>query len=117
VVFYVQQKYMTPPPNPSMTPEQIQQQAIMKWMMVILFPAMLYPAPSGLTLYMVTSSLIGIIESRRIRRHVDTMDLTPRRNPEAGKPRDALGRAYAAALERAQAKREAAPARTFKKRK
>ena len=36
---------------------------MMKIMMVVLFPVMLYSAPSGLTLYICTSSFIGIIES------------------------------------------------------
>ena len=39
------------------------------------------PAPSGLTLYILTSSSIGIIEGRQIRKHIDSMDLTaPRRS-------------------------------------
>ena len=33
-------------------------------MMVVLFPVMLYQAPSGLTLYILTSSAIGIMEGR-----------------------------------------------------
>ena len=44
VMFFIQQKYMTPPSSASMTPEQAQQQKIMKWMMVLLFPLMMYKA-------------------------------------------------------------------------
>ncbi|NBQ16530.1 MAG: hypothetical protein EBU31_18425, partial [Proteobacteria bacterium] len=56
VVFFIQQKYQAPPPTANMTPEQLQQQKMMKWMMVFLFPIMLYSAPSGLTLYIATST-------------------------------------------------------------
>jgi YidC/Oxa1 family membrane protein insertase len=68
VVFYLQQKY-TPKP-PTMTKEQEQQQKIMQWMMVFLFPLFLYGQPSGLNLYILTSTAIGIWESKRIRRHI-----------------------------------------------
>ena len=67
VVFYLQQKY-TPKP-PAATPEQEQQQKMMQWMS-LLFPIFLYPAPSGLNLYILTSTAIGVIESKRIRDHI-----------------------------------------------
>jgi YidC/Oxa1 family membrane protein insertase len=125
LVFYFQQKYMSPPPSPTMTKEQIQQQAIMKWMMVILFPLMLYSAPSGLTLYIATSTCFGILESKYVRAHIDQMDLTPKRfgdgagspGPEPKKSRDPIARAWAERLERARAKRDEAQQRSFKKRK
>ena len=119
VVFWVQQKYMAPPPSPNMTPEQEQQQKMMKWMMVILFPIMLYAAPSGLTLYIATSTLVGIYESKRVRAEVERMDFT------VTKPRGKGGwmqRAYEGAMKRAQdAQRQAesrrnAPRRPFRDR-
>jgi YidC/Oxa1 family membrane protein insertase len=67
LVFYLQQEY-TPKP-PATTPEQIQQQKMMKWMTLI-FPVFLYNGPSGLNLYILTSTTIGIIESKRIRDHI-----------------------------------------------
>jgi YidC/Oxa1 family membrane protein insertase len=68
VVFYLQMKLQ---PKPiSMTKEQEQQQKIMQWMMPFLFPVMLYSGPSGLNLYIMTSTLIGIWESKRIRDHI-----------------------------------------------
>ncbi len=118
VVFHIQQKYMSPPPSPSMTKEQLQQQKMMKIMMVVLFPLMLYSAPSGLTLYIFTSTLIGIIESRYVRKHIKEMDLAPKKKPDAKskrKPKDAQGRAFADAIARAKAKRKP-PAKKFKKR-
>ncbi|MBL1216388.1 MAG: membrane protein insertase YidC [Planctomycetes bacterium] len=72
-IFYFQQKYLTPP-QANMSPEQETQQKIMKIMMILMFPIMLYRAPSGLTLYIITSSTIGIAESRYIRAHVAAMD-------------------------------------------
>ncbi len=74
VIFYLQQKYLTPP-NPNMTPEQESQQKIMKIVFPLVFPLMLYSAPSGLTLYIMTSSMLGILESRYIRAHIDALDL------------------------------------------
>ena len=116
VVFYIQQKYMSPPPSASMTPEQKQQQKIMKIMMVVLFPVMLYSAPSGLTLYICTSSFIGIIESKYVRAHIKAMDLEPPKpKKKKKKPKDLQARAYAGALERAKKKRQ--PEKKFKKRK
>lgn len=79
IVFFVHQKYMTPPTSATMTPEQQQQQKIMKVMMVVMFPFMLYNAPSGLTVYFITNSTLGILESRWIRAHIDKSDLEPKK--------------------------------------
>lgn len=87
IVFYTHQKYLTPPPSAAMTPEQLQQQKIMKWMTVIMFPVMMYAAPSGLALYFIANSTIAIFESRYIRAHIDKHDLL---NPKAGKPTGGL---------------------------
>ena len=90
----------------------------MKIMMVVLFPLMLYSAPSGLTLYIFTSTLIGIIESRYVRKHIKEMDLAPKKKPKAkpkGKPKDPQGRAYADAIARIKAKRKPPP-KKYKKR-
>ena len=104
IVFYFQQKYMTPPMAPNMTDEQIAQQKMMKWMMVIMFPLMTYAAPSGLTLYILTSTCVGIYESRIIKKQVDAMDLLAKPDPKT-KKKDFLGRLYEQALARADEKR------------
>lgn len=85
VVFFVQQKYLTPPPTATMTPEQLQQQKLMKWMMVLMFPLFMYNAPSGLALYFIANSTLGILESKWIRKHIEELDkrLPP---PGARKP-------------------------------
>lgn len=67
VVFFMQQKY-TPKP-PATTPEQQQQQKMMQWMS-LLFPVFLYKLPSGLNLYILTSTTIGIIEAKIVRKHI-----------------------------------------------
>lgn len=71
VVFYVHQKYLTPPTTATMTPEQAQQQKIIKVMMVVMFPLMMYAAPSGLAIYFITNSALGIAEHKWIRAHMD----------------------------------------------
>ena len=121
VIFFFQQKYMTP--KTSMSPEQETQQKIMRVMMVVLFPVMLYSAPSGLTLYILTSSSIGIMESRHIRKQVDAMDLDtlvkrpdPTRSAGRG-AKDPQSRAYAKMMDRRKQKQGRGPARNFKKRK
>ncbi|MDB5296415.1 MAG: yidC, partial [Phycisphaerales bacterium] len=69
-VFYVQmtiQQRLQPPPA---TPEAASQQKMMKYMSTFLFPLFLYNGPSGLNLYILTSTLVGIIESKIIRDHI-----------------------------------------------
>lgn len=84
VVFYIQQKYMTPPPTTQLTPEQQSQQKMMKVMMIVLFPVMMYNAPSALAIYFITNSTLGILESRYIRSHVDQDSLVPEKPKHAG---------------------------------
>jgi YidC/Oxa1 family membrane protein insertase len=123
VVFFIQQKYMTPPPSPTTTKEQLQQQKIMKWMMVIMFPLFMYKVPSGLTLYIFTSTCFGIMESRYVRAHIDQLDKNPPptlgegSKPAAKKSRDPIARAWAERLERARAKAQEQQKKSFKKRK
>ena len=68
VVFYINQKFMPQPV--ALNPEQAQQQKMMQWMSLLLFPLFLYSSPSGLNLYIFTSTLIGIFEMKRIRAHI-----------------------------------------------
>ncbi len=71
IVFYAHQKYMTPPTSASLTPEQEQQQKIIKVMMVVMFPIFMYNAPSGLALYFITNSTLAIFENKLIRSHAE----------------------------------------------
>lgn len=79
LVFYFHQKFITPPPSATTTPEQRQQMAIVKWMMVVLFPLMMYGAPSGLAIYFIANSVIAIFESMWIKHIIKKKDLL---NPE-----------------------------------
>ena len=74
VVFFIQQKYLTPP-SANLTPEQETQQKMMKWMSVVMFPLFMYNAPSALAVYFTANSTLGILESRYIRSHIDKYNL------------------------------------------
>jgi len=68
VAFYVQQQTM--PQQAAATPEAQQQQKMMKWMMLLMFPIMLYNAPSGVNLYIMASTFAGAIEQSVIKKHI-----------------------------------------------
>ncbi len=78
VVFYLQQKF-TPKP-PATTPEQQQQQKMMQWMS-LLFPVFLYNGPSGLNIYILTSTTIGIVEAKIIRDHMKQQEAAKKEGP------------------------------------
>jgi YidC/Oxa1 family membrane protein insertase len=59
---------MTPQP-PAQTPEQEQQRKMMQWMTLI-FPLMFYKMPSGLNIYYLTTTSLGILEGKIIRDHI-----------------------------------------------
>ncbi|GAB4386031.1 MAG: hypothetical protein Kow0022_13970 [Phycisphaerales bacterium] len=92
LVFYFHQKYLTPPTTATLTPEQESQQKLMKVMMVVLFPVMMYAAPSGLSLYFITNSTLAIIENKWIRHHMNKHGLLdPDRIREQAKARRQSG--------------------------
>ncbi len=74
LTMYIQQKLMPKPkPNPNMTEEQRMQQEMMQKMMPMMSIMMLfifYKMPSGLNLYIMSSSIFGSIEQWRIRKHI-----------------------------------------------
>ena len=117
VVFYFHMKYMTPPSTGNLSPEQEQTQKIMRVMMVVMMPVFMYNAPAGLTLYIATSSLFGILESRYIRAHVDKMDLEappPMKKPGLKSVRNEAGKQSRNPFAK---KRDAETRERFKKRK
>lgn len=103
-VFFIQQKYMTAQ-TPTMSEQQRQQQKMMKWM-VLLFPIFLYNAPSGLTLYILTSTTVGIIESKRVRAHVKELEesgkLHERKAPKPGGVMDRFQKMMAERMDQMQ---------------
>ena len=68
--FYLQQQLMPSQANASTNPQMAQQQKMMKIMMPLLFPLMLYKAPSGVNLYIMASTSAGVIEQYVIRKHI-----------------------------------------------
>jgi len=83
---YAQQKLMPKPkPPPGQKSAQTDQAAQMQKMMPIMsifFALLFYNAPSGLTLYIMASTVIGIIEQWRIRKHIKEMEAEGGRRPE-----------------------------------
>ncbi len=69
VAFYFQQKLM-PTQGAATNPQMAQQQKMMAIMMPLLFPLMLYTAPSGVNLYIMASTFAGVIEQKVIRKHI-----------------------------------------------
>jgi len=75
VAFYLQQKLTpTQPAAASANPQMAQQQKMMMVMMPVLFPLMLYNLPSGVNLYIMTSTFAGVIEQHVIRKHIKKKD-------------------------------------------
>jgi YidC/Oxa1 family membrane protein insertase len=70
VAFYLQQKLMPKQDTASVNPQVAQQQKMMMIMFPLLFPLMLYKAPSGLNLYIMASTFAGVIEQYIIRKHI-----------------------------------------------
>jgi YidC/Oxa1 family membrane protein insertase len=74
IAMYFQQKLMPKPkPNPNATEQQIQQQQMMQKMgplMAVMMLFIFYKAPSGLTLYIMFSTIFGAYEQHRIRKHI-----------------------------------------------
>jgi YidC/Oxa1 family membrane protein insertase len=69
IAFYLQQKFISAP-STSTDPKVAQQQKMMMIMFPVLFPLMLYRSPSGLNLYIMTSTFFGVIEQYVIRKHI-----------------------------------------------
>lgn len=70
-VFFVHQKYLTPPSATQLTPEQEMQQKMIKWMSVIMFPIFMYGAPAGLSIYFIVNSTLAIFENKWIKAHAE----------------------------------------------
>ena len=70
LAFYLQQKLMPSQAAASANPQVAQQQKMMMIMMPLLFPLMLYNAPSGVNLYIMSSTFAGVFEQYVIRKHI-----------------------------------------------
>ncbi|MDA1140790.1 MAG: membrane protein insertase YidC [Planctomycetota bacterium] len=74
VALWILQQKLTP--KNTTDPQQVQMQKMMTWMPVI-FGFMFYGMPSGLVLYFVVSSSLGIVESKMIKKALAEKDGTP----------------------------------------
>jgi membrane protein insertase Oxa1/YidC/SpoIIIJ len=72
----------------------------MKWMMVFMFPLLMYNAPCGLTLYFIVNSTLGIMESKYIRSHMAKYEKERAERGETQKGQGFLARLQAMAEER-----------------
>ncbi len=70
VAMYLQQKLMPHQAGASANPQMAQQQKMMMIMMPLMFPLMLYKAPSGVNLYIMSSTFAGVFEQHIIRKHI-----------------------------------------------
>ncbi|MEM1212705.1 MAG: membrane protein insertase YidC [Planctomycetota bacterium] len=106
VTFYINMKFTTPPPT---NDQQAQMQKIMR-IIPFIFPFFLYAAPAGLTLYIFTSTLAGIIDSAIVRKKVREMEadgtLFEKKAPKPGGFRDRMAKRFEAAQAQMEALRE-----------
>jgi YidC/Oxa1 family membrane protein insertase len=70
VAFYLQQRLMPSQTSAATNPQMAQQQKMMNVMMPLLFPLMLYNAPSGVNLYIMASTFAGVLEQYVIKKHI-----------------------------------------------
>lgn len=70
VGIFMQQKMMPHTSTATANPQMAQQQKMMQWMMPVMLLIFLYPAPSGLNLYIMASTFAGVIEQYVIRKHI-----------------------------------------------
>ena len=87
VAFFLQQKFM-PSAGAAASPQAEQTKKMMYFMMA-LFPLMLYGAPSGLNLYIMTSTFVGVIENHYIKKHIRDKEEAEKR-PVAGGNADSI---------------------------
>lgn len=68
-------------------PDQLEQQRKMMMFMSVFFVFILYNAPSGLNLYIMSSNIFGIIEQMRIRKHIADEEARLEAEPQKPKPK------------------------------
>ncbi len=71
VSMLLQQKFQPQAAEAMADPAQAKQQKFIFYFMAVFFALILYNAPSGLNLYILTSNVIGFFENRRIRQHLE----------------------------------------------
>ncbi len=66
----VAQQKLTPSSASATSPQAAQQQKMMMWMMPVMLFLFLYRAPSGLNLYIMSSTAAGVVEQYVIKKHI-----------------------------------------------
>lgn len=78
VSMLVQQKFSPQQaPSPDADPAQQRQQKFILYFMSVFMGLIFYNAPSGLNLYILTSTFLGVFENKLIRRHLDQEQKNP----------------------------------------
>lgn len=113
-VLHVHQTYLSPQTT-NLTPEQESQQKMIKWMSVVMVPLFMYNAPAGLTIYFLANSTLGILEHKRIRKHIEKHDLLNLEKHKGDKGKKGPG-FLARMQELAEAQRKSAEAKARKSR-
>jgi YidC/Oxa1 family membrane protein insertase len=85
ISMWLQNKYMPKPASASQSSTQATQQKMMMSMMSVMMVVFFYNAPSGLTLYIMSSNFFGLFEQWRIRKHI--AEEKARHAAEGTKPR------------------------------
>ncbi len=67
---FLQQKFSPQSAQPTASEQQQQTQKMMKYMMPGMMVVFFYKAPSGLTLYIMTSTFAGLIDQYFVRKHI-----------------------------------------------
>lgn len=70
IAMVAQQKLTPTSATAATNPQAAQQQKMMMWMMPVMMLLFLYRAPSGLNLYIMSSTFAGVIEQYVIRKHI-----------------------------------------------
>jgi YidC/Oxa1 family membrane protein insertase len=96
---YLQQKFS--PQAPSTNPQAGQQKFMMNFMSIF-FAIMLYSAPAGLNLYIATSTFLGVIEQRYLKKRLAEQEKLKAAALVAGAPEPAAAKQVASATGRSK---------------
>ena len=101
VAMFLQTKLTPQMGQVAATPQQEKQQQFMKFLMPVMMLVIFYPAPSGLTLYIMASTFAGVAEQYVIRKHIrdreaqeaatETTVRVPGKGPRSNRPKKPKG--------------------------
>jgi len=101
LAMFIQQRFSPQSAQAASSPEQAQQQKMMKYMMPGMMLVFFYNAPSGLTLYIMASTFAGVLDQYFVRKHiknkeaeeaaVQTTVRVPGKAPRSSRPKKPRG--------------------------